>query len=402
MADYRPQIPAVARQLELYTFQDGINSVLDAFGVDGSGRHGRDARRAVIEAHRDLPNRHRWQYFQRVGEVTTVASQSTGTIEYDHTGGTYERQVTLTGATWPDEARFYRLVIDQRIYEVEERKSSTVLTLTQASNPGEDVAALQSYTLFRSCYPVPMDFRKGTQLAELPNSNWPMYVNQEWLLNDQDSFWMPQDVPDEYTIRSAGEHYGGLVFEFGPPPSTARTYRFVYEASPLPLRLFGNSAEYKEGTVSVSGNTVTGTSTAFTSAMVGCVLRLPQVGSSSHPTGIAGYVDRDEPYAEQRVIQSVTNATTMTLDVAPEGSYSGAKYTIGSALDFEMGAMYSCLLRLAEWAFARDQKERKDVDQRYGRFVLSMKAAMAADNRLRALTGEPGEYPLSLADIARM
>lgn len=401
MADYSPLIPGYNRQRSLYTFADAIGDVLEAFSVDATGKHGRDARRAVIEAYRDLPYRHRWTYFQRVGEVTTAASQDDGTVAYDHTGGTYERMVTLTGGTFPSNARFYRLLIDRRYYDIEDYKSSTVVTLKIDNNPGEDLASGTAYILCRSCYPVPVDFRKGSQLFDVPNLNWPCYVNPEVLLNDQRIMWEPRDFPNDYTVRGGGENYSGLVFEFGPPPSTARTYRYVYESEPYPLRTFGNAAEYKEGTVAVSSTTVTGTGTSWTSDMAGCIIRFPQVGSSSYPSGIVGTSGSDEPYAEQRTIMSVESTTSLTIDTATTGTYSGVKYTIGSPVDLETGAMYSAFQRQAEWVFARLQKERKDIDDRYGRFILALKAAMGADNRNRELTIIETFFPVTLADINR-
>lgn len=405
MADYRPEIQAYDRSLSVFTVRDAVQELLDAFDVDDSGRHGRTARRAVIEAYRDLPNYHRWAYYRTLGQVVTVASQTTGTIAYDHTGGASERLVTLTGATFPTDARYYEITISDEQYKVESYQSSTTITLTQDSNPGADVASGTSYVMFRRAYPVPIDFRRGTELVRMQQSYWPDYVQPDELLGRMTNSYTPQSEPDCYTIRSDQEHYGGLVFEFAPPPSTAKTYRFDYERTPSPLRTFTKDAEYREGTVAVSGTTVTGTSTAWTSDMVGCIIRFPQPGTSTPPTGLVGDDSEDAPYAEQRVITAVGDATTITVDVAPTGTYSDVQYTIGSPLDIEHGAMYSAFMRLAEYSFSRMISRSEKLDQ-YGApqrkrvFLEALRDAMSFDNRNKHIIPDFDYEPHSLADIA--
>jgi hypothetical protein len=400
VADYRPQIPAADRSLHVSTFQDAISELLDGFDADGAGRHGRVARRAVLEAYRDLPYRHNWHYYRAIGQISTVASQDDGTIEYTHS----TRLVTLTGATWPTDARFYEILIDNQIYKVEAYVSSTTLTLTQDSNPGADIAAGETYELFRKCYPVPVDFRQGNGLVELTNSYWPEYVSADRILDRMNHAYSPQSDPDCYTIRSAQEHYGGLVFEFAPPPATAKTYNYQYVRDPRPLQMFGKTAEYTEGTVSVSGVTATGTSTAWTSDMVGCVMRFPQAGSSSTPTGFAGNDLVDEPYAEQRIIQAVGSATSATLDAALSGTYSGSRYSIGSPLDIAHGAMYSAFMRLAEAVLSRMMSKSESLDnygapQRMSVFKQELRDAMIADNRNKTMQPVSYYIPDNLADL---
>ena len=406
MADYRPQIPAADRSLHVSTFADAISELLDAFDVDSNGRHSRVARRAILEAYRDLPFRHKWHYYRAIGQVNTVASQSDGTIAYDHTGGASERLVTLTGSTWPTDARFYEIVIDSQIYKVESYVSSTTITLTQDSNPGADVAAGETYELFRKCYPVPVDFRKGGSLLELTDSFWPDYVSAEQVLDRMVHAYTPQSDPDCYTIRSAQEYYGGLVFEFAPPPSSAKVYNYYYEREPSPLLMFGSNPEYSDGTVSVSSVTVTGTSTAWTSNMVGCVMRFPQAGTIGPTSGLVGNDLYDEPYAEQRIIQAVGSATSITLDTALSGTYSGSRYTIGSPLDVAHGAMHTALMRLAEANFSRMMSRSEKLDtygapQRSTVFKNALRDAMIADNRNTTMYPVPFYVPEQLSDLNR-
>tara|TARA_E500000331_G_scaffold356741_1_gene416026 strand:- start:6364 stop:9285 length:2922 start_codon:yes stop_codon:yes gene_type:complete len=64
--------------------------------------------------------------------------QGSYTITYDHTGGTYERMLTLSGATWPASAEHGYIFIGGTTYNVYRRISDTVLILDKEFNPGSD------------------------------------------------------------------------------------------------------------------------------------------------------------------------------------------------------------------------------------------------------------------------
>lgn len=371
MADYRSRIPAYDHDLTVFTYEDAVESVLDAFNV--SNRNDwelRTARRSVLDAYRDLPNARRWKCFHRRGTLTTVATQATGTILYHHTGGASERLVTLTGATWPDDVYLYGLLIGDVQYKIEDWKSSTTLTLTQDSNPGADVAST-SYTLFKSAYALPTTYRRGSALVELDSAYWPRYVGPDQLLHSMVDTTTPSE-PDFYTIRGGGEHYGGLVVEFAPPPSSARTYDFMYEARPRQLRV----ERYSTGTVAVSGTAVTGTGTLFEQSMVGSQIRFPYGEKANElPTGLEG----DNPYETQRTIMSVTSATAATLDVTP-GTVSSTKYTISDPVDIEQDAMLTAFKRLCETNYAR-YTSKEDRHERSAVYQQALRTAAEADQR---------------------
>ena len=161
MADYRPQTAAYDKEIVLWTYQDVVEHLLDFFRIGrSSNRDFRTARRAVDTAYRDMPYKHRWQYYDRQFGMLTEASQSTGTVAYDYTGGAYERELTLSGATWPTNIKHYKIAINDRSYRVEDKKSTTIITLEQSNNPGADIAAGATYSAYRESYPLPIDFRK--------------------------------------------------------------------------------------------------------------------------------------------------------------------------------------------------------------------------------------------------
>jgi len=371
--------PAYAKNIELWTFQDVVNQVLDRYDLTFSSLEGRRSLRAVLDAYRDLPIAKDWKCLLRRSQVTTAASQTTGTVAYDHTGGTYERMVTLTGATFPSTSRYYRISVNGTPYKIEEYKSATVVTLTEDSNPGADVAAGTSYELYRTTYPLPADFRSLSNLLELTSIGVkPRYVPPGTILWLESDGVTSFDQPAAYTIRNSDDEYGVMVVEFGPPPSTSRTYDLAYKASPREMDTFGQSAEYSTGTVSVSGTTVTGSGTAFSDRMVGSVIRF--TSGSTVPTGRVGSANDYAPYDEQRIVTAVTSSTELLIDSTLDGSYAAKKFSIGDPVDLEKSVLLTPFLRLAESNMAR-MSQHNDAGIAWASYRKSLIEAMEADSR---------------------
>lgn len=365
----------------LQTLADAVDFLIDANTATRTNDELRKARMCVLECYREFPNRDTWGYFTRHGTVTTQARQSAGTIAYDHTGGTEERLVTLSGATLPANAEWFTLRIGTAEYQIERVLSSATCTLTYSSNPGEDIAAGTAYELYRTIYPVPIDWRRGTDLVNvncwLPLRHATPAEFMELKRDGQFSCGWQQ----WYTIRGADQQYSGMVFEFLPPPSSAVTWEFMYQADPRPIGLFGSATEYTTGTISVSGASVTGAGTEFSSRMIGSVIRFTT--SDTHtPTGSLGRAGLDNPYVEQRVIVDVSTTTSLTIDQATAGSYSAKKYSIGDPLDLDYHVMVDAFLAMCQWKFAIMLKQSQDVIQaKEADWVRAFRRARAADYR---------------------
>ena len=373
---------------DIITFEDAIEHVLDVFNLGRDARSLRMARRAVQESHRSFPRKHKWSYYERQGQIHTIASQSAGTITYVHSGGTNEREITLSGSTWPEpgDLHLYKILINQRQYDIDERKSDTVLTLTSKSNPGSDVAAGASYTLFKSKYALPSGFRRmandGGEPVAISRGFRLSYVDPSDLLAIQVGNQTPSQETN-YTIWSAGEFLGSSVLEIAPPPNRDETYDFVYEAGGRNPTL--RSDRYITGTATTNGTTtVTGTDTVWSSSMVGCVIRFAAVGSDSPPSGLAfGLDDNALPYEVQRVVTSVASATSLTLDAAVT-TLSGVKYSISDPIDLDPLVMQEAFLRECESKFSR-VSSRDDRNERASEAKISLTEARIADNRQREL-----------------
>ncbi|SFH96545.1 hypothetical protein SAMN05421753_104160 [Planctomicrobium piriforme] len=352
--DYRPVKPYAGRPIRIYTFQDAVNAVLDHFDAKTIGKGLKLAARAVSDVYDLFPTLHEWSYLNRRGRISTVANQDDGTVAFDLTGGVNERQLTLTGATWPSDVRDYRIVIANVEYDIESRVSSTVVTLVPGKCPTADVASGTAYNLYRVEYPLPIDFRRGSELDA--DDEWPEQVSPDELTESRDYCF---GSPRRYAIRGATGRYGSLAVEFYPYPNTARTYDFSYTATPRPISNFTGALQYSTGTISgVSGNVVTGTGTAWTDRMIGSVIRF---GTSATDLP-EGELEFDAaPYAEQRIVMDVTSATELLLDaelVSPS-AYSSKKYTIGDPIDIEADATWQCFLKLAVADYA-GKTQRKD------------------------------------------
>ena len=369
-------------------------------GQDAAPRTWRNVRRAVDQAYRKLPTLRAWKYYERIVKLATVAAQTTGTVVYDHTGGAYERMVTLTGTTWPTDARFYSLLIGRQRYQVEDRKSSTIITLEENSNPGADVAST-AYTLYRDTYPLPDYFlQMGRLIDTLSGARTLSQITRDQLLVMNHGS-LTTSAPYAYCIGESPHYAGGMALTFAPSPTAVRNYDAVIRAKGRPLRV---EKEYT-GTVAIAaGSTsVTGTDTAFTSDMAGAILRVSS-DTGQLPTGPMGSVEGsevDNRYAEQFVIKSfnaASGAAALTLETAAVSAYTATKYTISDRLDLDSGAMLTYFLRLCEAMFARNEG-REDRRERERAAEEAYLDAAASDNRSFA-QNEAQRGPFRLHDLA--
>jgi hypothetical protein len=296
----------------------------------------------------------------------------------------------------------YKLVIDQTQYDIDERKSDSILTLSANSNPGADLSVGRSYTLFKSKYVLPIGFRRMTKRGEpvvLSRGCKLTYVPAESLLAMQAGNQHPAQETN-YTIWPAGEFLGTSILEVSPPPSRTDTYDFVYESGGRTPTL--RSDRYLTGTVATDGtSTVIGTGTAWTASMVGCVIRFAAAGATHSPSGLSyGLNDDALPYEVQRVITSVASTTSLSVD-ANVSSLTDVKYSISDPVDLDPLIMQESFLREAESTFAR-LTGREDRGERSVAAKLALTEARIADNRQRELSfdGAGDRADWSLGDWA--
>lgn len=362
-------MPILQTDTVVYTFQDVIEHLTDLHKVDESGLNVRNAKRAILNAYRDLANKHAWSYHVRQRLLQTVASYSTGTVAFDYTGGANERQLTLTTGTWPSWAEYGRVIIDNVHYEVERRISDSILTLREESNPGADVAASTTYEIYRNSYPLPANFRQLGHLWDVSQQRIIPYVSQQEHHDGLNAFFETPSTPWVYTIRGTSDYYSTSQIVFGPPPNAARNYDLLYEAKPRPLSI----PLYKTGTIAISGTTVTGTGTTFPTNCAGSILRVSS--TDAVPTGVMGA----NPFTTQHIIKSYSSATSLTLEESAS-TVSGMGYAISDPIDVDP-VVINAFLRMAEAEFCLAD----------GRKDALMRKELAMQELLLAIEGDQKE-----------
>lgn len=366
--DYKRVI--AARPPELVTFQDLLDHLVGhRHGGTDDATH-RDIKRAVLSAYDDIQLRFNWRYYEREHTIFVEGLYNTGTIEFDYTGGSSERLVTLTTGTWPSWAGNARIKIGDVVYDVYSRLGSSTLQLSEGSSPLEDVASGTSYTLFQDIYPLPPDFKEVRGIHS-EDGNWslaPISLD-EW--QGRERHIGGQGSPNFYALGPDPGFIGQMAIYIQDIPTSDQTLRMMYLAGGRPLKYSGQESDTTTGTVANSGTTVTGTTTAFTADMVGSVIRGGT--TSSAPTGRAGL----NPYVHQAIITAFTDATHVTIDNAPTTAWSGTKFRISDPIDIRP-TMIEALLRGCEWklaVYSKDSKEANQAEERYMRALILAKEA---------------------------
>jgi hypothetical protein len=352
------------------TYEDLYNAVLDGYGeLSRSDRNARLAKMACQNAIRDLCGRRMWRWYTRRSTITSVASVS-DTATYVASTRTW----TFTSAL-PDNAERYRIIHSGNHYSIATSPGSTTAVSPLENAPAEDISSAESVTLYRNAYYLPLDFRKLRSLFDVTSELEIPIADDAVQHSDSVLFYDTPDWPRRAAIRNTGEIYIGLELVFSPPPNEARTYDVMYEAEPRAMKVLSETA----GTITVSSLSVTGVGTAFTSDMVGSVIRLT-TSTTDAPTSVEGYIANSNPYDEYRVITAVASGTSLTIDQAVTGTYSGTKYSISDPLDIDVTAMYTCLLRMAEAEYGR-LSGAPDLQTREQLAARELERAKENDNR---------------------
>lgn len=351
---------------------------------DGAPSHG-DIRAAISQAYHELPGRRTWSYFKRHSRLNLTAPYSTGTIEYVHTGGTYERQLTLTDGTWPEWAIHGEVVINDVPYRIDDRKSTAVVTLDPRVNPGADIAAETSYELVRTYYTLPNNFVSMGIPSQQDWGELTYVASDVWMLNY--SQCNTTGTPTFYTIMGDPSLLGNMALYLFPAPSVADTLDFIYQARPRPLIQAGYSAAECKGTVSTvaDNTTITGFDTAFDDSMAGSIIRVSS-NAKDPPTALDGYNVR----VDERTIISVPSATSLTVDTGLRESLTKVKYSISDPIDLEPGLL-AVFLRCVEkhLAILFDLKNSERIERNYeNAYIL----AAEQDSRVHALRVAGDDY----------
>lgn len=380
MADYIPTVPQSDRAVQIWTYNDTVERVLDLFAQKRSiPRQLRLAKDAVQEAYRDIRNRHRWASYERRMTFQTDASFETGTLSYDHTGGTYERQLTFTDA-FPSWTVGGKIRIGTGYFEIESVKSSKVATLKEHSNPGSDVTD-STFCLVHSLYLMPPEVRYILQIIDTQDRTQIQVISMRLVQrNSIVSFPIPS-TPYDAAVNSDPAHYGSLALEFSPGPAQSRTYDYTYIAYPRDLII----EKYSTGSVSLGAGstTVTLAGGVFPETCVGSVIRFSK-DNIQEPTGLIGSTeDIDNPYTAERFITERVSDTEVTIDESiSTGAVGPVMYTISDPLDIDPKVMLDAMFALSEAEFAKRIRNKGEELSRYQKDAqISVLRAKELDQR---------------------
>jgi hypothetical protein len=356
---------------EVYTFCDAVDALIDVSQTYGRAAPQSVLRRAVRAARDEIIAAHQWPFLLANGRVLLRARQTTGTVVYDHTGGTSERQLTLTGATWPEAWVADAAVrFDDMVCDVQEYVDSTNIILDSVMNPGQDVAST-SYVLYPRWYPLPNDFGSIVRVAE--ESSWKLGHELSMAeMMARDKYVTGGGDPAYYAIGPTQDQLGSMALHLHIPSDTTEPIDFLYRRRFRDLRYSGHNAAEFAGTISVTAGsaTVTGSSTSFESGMVNSILRISS--STAKPTGLEGV----NAWAEQRVIKSVASSESLTLDANVATTRSARKYVISDPVDLGTGGWQAFLACAAKhWAVAVNLKEKRELVAAYRDALFSAKQA---------------------------
>lgn len=356
----------------MLTYADLLDHVLAYAGTDATASSSARHRMAVQAAVECLPNKHQWQYLWGVLRIATVAPQTTGTVEYDHTGGAFERQLTLSGATWPTWAASGTVVIADVPYTVEARKSAAVLTLGEATNPGADVAALTAYEIRRDLYDLPADFVAADEAVLNSIGTVLAYTHpRDW--SSQRRVNVGPGQPQSFSLIGANNSPGRMRVALWPAPDGVYSIDMLYRRKPRTLVY----ADVSAGTVSGSaaGTTLTGTQTAFLAAHVGSVVRLAGDNTAA-PSGPRG----DNPAVYEGVVTAYTSASSIEVAPALTVAADAVRYVLTDPVDIAAETMAEYLLRECEKQY-RAVARMKPAGNEDTNYALAFQQALEADGR---------------------
>lgn len=364
-------------QLPLVTYQDLLDHLIDFLGANVSSEADRDARRAIFSALRIFSNAHRWSFYYQRGRISTQAQFGTASgVTVQYTAAT--QQLVVSGATWPTWIVQGIVLLNNIEYPVVSQTDSQTIVLDPNNSPSADMAAGSTFMAYLDTYALPADF---ISMDELINATYVMgldYVHPSQWLAKHRLVYTPA-TPYRYTITGHPSYFGTMAVRLFPAPDTTYQLDYIYQRRARPLQI----DNYSTGTVNVSANNqiIAGNGTAWTSKMIGCVIRFSADGVSL-PTGLIG----SNPYNYERVIIGVTNGTSLTLDATIPDSWNGVKYLISDPVDIEDGAMLTAFLRCCEWQLARSRnmRDRTEIEQEYNRALIRAKEADSRSFQERA------------------
>lgn len=343
------------------TYFDLVESlIVSSFGGPQDAEQ-RDIRSAIQKAYAELTTIRDWKYYSVHGRIITDAPYSTGTVTSSGT------TVTLTGGTWPTwAATGAYLKVGEEVCRVASRTSGSVIVLDATLSLKADVAG-KAYTLYRTIYPLPNDFRNMDEPSDEYNWWSGLYITPD------------EAMKLERVNNSTGEPYhwtfvkdpdsSGWAIKLIGYPAERQTIDFTYRRTPRPIRYSGHESALRQGTIARAGASVTGTGTAFSAAMVGSILRVGDTGA------VPGPIESLNPYVSESKITAQASATAATTQDSGTVA-SSTKYLITDPIDIAPH-MYTAMDSCCEYWLARTRNQ--NPEKAFQLYQRDLRLAMEQD-----------------------
>ena len=346
----------------MLTYYDAVEHLITSSSGGPQDAEQSDIRTSIQRAYSEFSTIRDWNYYQTHGRIKFSVNWY-GTVTYSQDTRFFN---LVSGDAFPNNSVLSRLRINSTVAKIASRVSDTRLVCDPVLTPSSDFLNATAATLYQDTFPLPSDFRSLD--SPIDHVAWTRFIyvsaDQAMKLENANNLAGP---PHAWTVIKDPQGTGWAIKVVGYPVENSNL-DFTYRRLPRALRISGHETSSRQGTVTISGTTVTGTGTAFTQAMVGSVMR---VGTSAELPGSYGSL---QPYQGEAVIASVASATSCTL--ATSLTATAAKYLVTDIVDMSNGMQNGFLSCGAYWlARVRNSKP----DNAFAMYQRDLRLAMESD-----------------------
>jgi hypothetical protein len=371
---------------EYITYADLVDRLGAKRDLQMSPREIMQLRTAVTDAYRDLPNQWSWKYYNRRIIIWTSPAVS-ATVTYDHTGGAYERLLTLTSGTVPDWAYAGIVKIGDSAYQIQKKISSTTLVLAETSNPGSDVAST-SATIAREKYTLPYSIKRFNEVIATGSGLRTLSYTTESDVTHYRSYSGRLGSPTSYSTSPSASKQGALDISFSPIPTATSQVEINAEVYPRQLKvyeLFGTDG------ASIGNNRFTSATGRFNPNCVGCALRIST--TTAIPRSHLQYSESRDEYEVEVAITGVISATEVEVDsILPV--VTGRGYTVSDIADIMPHVTMQLLEAMAHERFVLNSNfESNTRAQAVAEKNIELKKAVEADSNINWRIEQSGYTP---------
>ena len=306
----------------MLTYFDLVESLIVSSYGGPQDAEQRDIRTAIHRAYAELTTIRDWQWYSAHGRLITDSPYSTGTVTVSGAA------VTGSGTAFPAwAASGGYLKIGEQIARVASRSSNTALTLDSALPLKANVTA-QPYTLYRTIYPLPADFRNMDEPSDEYNWWSGLYITPDQAMKLERSS-NTSGSPLHWTVLKNPYGDGWSIKLIG-YPIERETIDFTYRRTARALRWSGHEAGARLSSVTVQDEGAsaswTGPDPEVSSGVVGSVMRIGGVGVYPGP------IESLTPYVDQSYISAFTGSRALELTGLSQ-NYSGVAALITDPID---------------------------------------------------------------------